>query len=390
MTVGEAGTTVPAEAKRIDLTGKTIMPGLISVHSHLGLVMGESVAPEENFTRENVAAQLAQFERYGVTAVLSLGNNQDTLYTWREEQRRGRLAGADIFTADRGIGVPSSGPPLEKANPIYRPKTPDEARQAVRESAARHPDLLKIWVDDFFGSVAKMAPDIYRSVIDEAHRHQLRVASHLFYLSDAKALVANGIDVIAHSVRDQMVDAEFIQTLKEKGVPNLSTLSLDESQYIYAEHPAWMEEPFFTRAVEPAVLAKWLSPAYAAKIRHDPNTPRHKAAAAIGQQNTKLLFDGGAFLAMGTDSGAVPTRVIGFAEHRELQLLVQAGLEPMDAIVIATRNSARALGDEKNRGTLEAGKRADFLVLSGNPLDQIKNTETIEAVWHGGQPVPLK
>ncbi len=389
--VGAASVTkLPAGAKIVDVTGTTIMPGLISMHSHIGQMKGAAIAPEEHFTRENVGSQLAQFERYGVTAIMALGVNQDVLYAWREEQRAGKFPGADIFTADRGIGVPSSGPPIEKANPVYRPKTADEAKNAVRETAARKPDVLKIWVDDFFGSVPKMAPEIYRTVIDEAHRHKLRVAAHLFYLADAKALVADGLDLIAHGVRDQVVDAEFIQTLREKGTPYVPTLALDESQFIYAEHPAWMDDPFFIRAVDPAVLATWRSPEYAAKIRRDPKTPRNKAAAAVGQQNAKLLFDGGAFLAMGTDSGAMPTRVIGFAEHRELQLLVQAGLEPMDAIVIATRNSARAIGDERNRGTLEAGKRADFLILSANPLDDIRNTTTLEAVWHGGQLVPVQ
>ncbi len=377
----------PPGAKVIDLAGKTIIPGLISAHSHLGLVKGGSVAPDEHFTRENVAAQLTQFERYGVTALLALGVAHDELYAWREEQRTGHFPGADIFTGDRGIGVPESGPPIENSNPVYRPKTPDEAREAVRETASRHPDVLKIWVDDFLGTVPKMAPEIRRAIIDEAHKNRLRVAAHLFYLEDAKMLVGTGLDLIAHGIRDQLVDEEFIAAAKEKGVCYVPTLALDEAQFIYAEHPAWMDDPFFTRAVDPDVLKKWLSPEYAAKMRADPKTPRNKAAAAIGQQNAKLLHDGGVLLAMGTDSGAMPARIPGWAEHRELQLLVAAGLAPMEALVCATRGSARALGDERNRGTLEAGKRADFLVLPANPLDDIRHTTRLEAVWHGGKRV---
>ena len=95
---------IPLGARLVDVHRETIMPGLISAHSHLGLTKGASTASAENYTRDNVARQLAQYEGYGVTAVMSLGVNRDILYDWREEQRHGDLPGADIFTADRGLG----------------------------------------------------------------------------------------------------------------------------------------------------------------------------------------------------------------------------------------------------------------------------------------------
>ena len=117
--------------------------------------------------------------------------------------------------------------------------------------------MIKIWIDDLFGTSAKMTPEIFSAVIeqahaiaDEAHQRKLKVAAHIFYLDDAKALLKAGIDVIAHSVRDQPVDAEFIEAMKAKGAVYIPTLDLDESQYIYAEQPAWMQEPFFTKAVD--------------------------------------------------------------------------------------------------------------------------------------------
>ncbi len=388
----EGSVAVPADGDNIDLSGRTIMPGLISAHSHLGLVQGASAANPANYTRENVARQLAQYERYGVTAVMSLGVNRDILYTWRDEQRAGQLPGADIFTADRGLGVPGGAPPFPvPPDQMYRPKTPDEAREDVREMAARHPDLLKLWLDDIFGTLPKMQPAIYSAAIaeahasiDEAHRHGLRMAAHIFYLDDAKALLKVGVDVIAHSVRDRGVDEEFIQLMTARQIPYIATLSLDESQFIYAEHPAWMNEPFFTKAVDPALLKTWLSPAYAAKIRDNPNTAKERAALATATLNLVTLRDAGVLISFGTDSGAMPTRIAGFDEHRELQLMVKAGLSPMQAIVAATKTAAETIGDGANRGTLEAGKRADFLVLTANPLQDIKNTETLEAVWHGG------
>ena len=400
--VGPADTT-PAPGKNsgfvaaqtIDAHGLTIIPGLISAHSHLGLVRGMASAASANYTRENVAHQLDQYEGYGVTAVMSLGVNQDILYTWREDQRQGRFPGADIFTADRGIGVPGGAPPfpLEK-NQIYRPNTTEEARADVREMVTRHPDLLKMWLDDIFGTMPKMAPEIYQAsleeahaAIDEAHVRGYRFAAHIFYLDDAKALLERGLDVVAHSVRDQPVDARFIELMKTHNATYIPTLALDESQFIYAEHPAWMKERFFTAAVDPALLASWNAPEYAARMKINRTTPKNREAFAMAMQNVKSLRDAGVTIAMGTDSGAMPTRIPGFDEHRELQLLTQAGLTPMEAIVAATRNSARVLGAQEDRGTLEVGKRADFLILTANPLDDIRNTTKLNAIWHGGKPV---
>ena len=390
---GTRGAGVPANVNVVDLRGKTIIPGLISAHSHLGLIKGASTASSENYTRENVARQLAQYEAYGVTAVMSLGVNRDVLYDWRAEQRAGKLGGADIFTADRGLGVAGGAPPFPlPGDQVYRPMTAAEARSDVDEMAGRHPDLIKLWLDDVFGTLPKMQPDVFQAAIgeahaaaDEAHAHHLRVAAHVFYLADARALVEAGIDIIAHSVRDSPVDDAFVTSMKAKQVIYIPTLALDESQFIYADHPSWMDSPFFTGAVDPALLATWLTPKYAEKIRTTATTPKNRAAFAMALKNVKTLHDAGVCVAMGTDSGAMPTRIAGFDEHRELQLLVQAGLSPMDALIAATANSAKVIGQESERGTLTPGKRADFLVLDADPLDDIRNTKRLNAVWHAGK-----
>ncbi|MEI9898193.1 MAG: amidohydrolase family protein [Chthoniobacter sp.] len=366
--------------------GQTIIPGLISDHSHVGLVKDGKVSPE-NYTAENIEATLRQYESYGITAVMSLGVNKDLLYPLRDAQRHGQIGGAEVFTADHGLGVTNAAPPLPVGtDQIARPKTADEARQFVREMADRHADIIKLWVDDFFGSVEpKMPPEIYRAIIDEAHQHGLRVAAHLFYLEDAKQLLRDGLDVVAHSVRDQPVDDEFITLAKHHHAAYIATLALDESQYVYAEHPAWMDSAAFRAAADPKLLETWLSPQYAARMKANPTTPRNRAAHEMAMQNVKRAHDAGVLVGFGTDSGAAPTRLAGWAEHRELQLLVEAGLSPMEAIVCATRNAAQVIGAGAERGTLEPGKRADFLILAANPLEAIANTTKLVAVYHGGK-----
>jgi imidazolonepropionase-like amidohydrolase len=375
-------------AEVIDCTGQTIIPALVSDHSHLGVVK-EGKVSSDNYTEENIEAALRQCEGYGVTAVLSLGVNKDLFYAWRERQRAGEFGGADVFTADRGLGVQRAAPPIPVGeDQIARPKTAEEARRLVQEMAARHPDIIKIWVDDFFGATEpKMSPEIYGAISDEADKHGLRVAAHIFHLEDAKSLLRAGIDVIAHSVRDQPVDQEFIDLMKENRAGYIATLALDEAQFIYAEHPAWMETAAFRRAVEPNVRETWLTPEYASKIKGSPLTRLNKAALSQGMSNVKVLHDAGVLVGFGTDSGATPTRLPGWAEHRELQLLVEAGLSPMEAIKCATRNAAEVLGDLKNRGTLEPGKRADFLILDADPLADIRNTTRLASVYHGGKRV---
>ena len=384
-----ASVKFPDDTAVIDCHGQTIIPGLISDHSHVGLVDGISVKPE-NYNQQNILRQLKQYEAYGVTGVTALGLNGSLFYQLRDEQHAGKSPGADLFGAFRGIGTPLGAPPaaMIPAGPdqLYRPETPAEARTAVREIVAGHPDLIKIWVDDLLGTSPKMKPEIYEAVIDEAHRAGCRVAAHIYYLADAKAVLRAGVDIIAHGVRDQPVDAEFINEMKARSTWYIATINLDECSYIFAEQPDWTKEPFFLNALQPALKAQLSDPAYLEKTLKSPRVPIFKKAVATNQANVKALYDAGVKVAFGTDSGAIPPRIPGFAEHRELQLMVGSGLTPLQAINCATSRAAALLG-LTDRGELKPGKLADFIVLTANPLDDISNTEKITAVWHRGRKV---
>ena len=227
--ITKAASDAPASAHVIDYSGKTIIPGLINAHGHLALVCGLKNSAT-CYTKDNVVAELRQYERYGVTSMLSLGVNRDLIYEVRDEQRAGKLDGATVYSADRGIGVPDAAPPLPHApDQLYTPKTPEEARADVDAMASRHADMVKIWVDNLHGTKPSMDPAIYRAVIDQAHRDGLHVAAHVYYLADAKALVNDGVDVLAHSVRDQAIDQELLTAMKQRGVFYIPTLTVDES-----------------------------------------------------------------------------------------------------------------------------------------------------------------
>src|SRR5262249_44376883 len=158
---------------------------------HLGQVNGVT-GSGKNMTRANILRQLKQYTAYGVTTVTSLGLNLKPFYDLQPQAHAGATQTADMFGADRGIGVTGGAPPVSLGildSQVYRPSTPEEARADVRETAQRHPDLIKIWVDDLHGTAkAKMNPEIYKAVIDEAHINGLRVAAHIYYLEDAKQL----------------------------------------------------------------------------------------------------------------------------------------------------------------------------------------------------------
>lgn len=377
---------VPKGARAVDARGRTIIPGLISAHSHVGLVAdGQNKA--DAYTRENVRAQLMQFEQYGVTSILALGLNRDLVYQIRDEQKRGEFPGASLFTAGRGIGVPDGAPPVPAApDQVYRPQTPEDAVAQVRETASHHPDMVKLWVDDVYGKFTKMTPAVFQAAIAEAHRQGVRVAAHVFYLADAKALAAAGVDAFAHSIRDQPVDAELIEAMKARGIFYVPTFTVDDSAFIFADDPSLTQDAFFAAAVPPGLLKQLRSPEYKQKIASDPNVPKIRAALANGLHNLKALHDAGCRIAFGTDSGAQPVRIPGWAEHHELEMMIRAGLSPMEALVAATRGSAAML-NLSDRGTLEAGKRADLVVLAADPLENIRNTRQLVAIWHGGKEV---
>ncbi|MCS3528976.1 amidohydrolase family protein [Chryseobacterium sp. JUb7] len=378
------------EAKIVDLKGKTIIPALISAHSHIGTLKGTTTKPE-NYTEENILSQLKKYQDYGVLNVMVMGTDRPLLFEsgLRDKSAKGEIEGARIHSAGYGFGAPNAAPPVDFAmDKVFRPTSVSQIPAEMDSLTKVNPEVVKIWVDDFNGKYkVKMQPEIYKAIINEAHKRNLRVAAHVYYLSDLKKLVADGIDIIGHSVRSEVIDNATLAQMKAKNIIYIPTLSLDEYAFIYAKKPDWINDEFFKKSLEPGVYEMITSAKYQDDLKKSSNFATNMKAFETAKQNLKKVYDAGILVAMGTDSGAMPLRAQGFSEHLELQLMTESGLSPLQAISVATKNSAKALKIDKDFGTIEVGKTADFIIVDGNPAQNIKDTRKIFSVYKAGQKV---
>lgn len=374
----------------INLNGKTVMSALISAHSHIGTLKGISTKPE-NYTEDNILAQLKKYESYGVLHIMAMGTDRPLLFETglRDRSLKGEIPGARIHSAGYGFGVPNGAPPLGFAmDKVFRPATAAQVALQMDSLVQLKADMVKIWVDDFNGKYpAKMQPEIYTAIIQAAHQHNLRVAAHVYYSGDLEKLVAAGVDIIAHSVRSDLIDDTTIAQMKAQQVIYIPTLSLDEYAYIYAQQPEWINNEFFKKSLEPGVYEMLTSEQYQNDLKNAANYALNMKAFETAKQNLLRLYKAGVLIAMGTDSGATPVRAQGFSEHLELQLMTEEGLSPLEAITVATKNAATALKVQQQYGTLEPGKVADLIILNGDPVKDIKNTREIVAVYKDGKEV---
>ncbi len=380
-----ANLKIPSGAQIIDLTGKYVMPGIINLHGHLGNVIDLTQDPKF-FTRENIEKNLKTYASYGVTTVLSMGTDQDEIFKIRAEQRAtGRPSMTRVYTAGRGFIVKDGYGGL--AGVTYALDGSSEIDKDIATLKRQKVDIVKIWVDDHLGTMKKMPPDMRKAIIDSAHKHGLRVAAHIFYLQDAQQLTDAGVNGLAHSVRDKLIDQKLIDSMKAHGAWQMAaTLTREASMFVYGQTPPFANDPFFTRSVSPKVIATLKDPAYQKKIAADKDFPEYPTFLENAKRNLKTLVDAGVKYGFGTDSGP-PGRFPGFFEQWELELMVSAGLTPQQAIAGATRNAAEFL-QAKDLGTLEPGKWADLIVLDKNPLEDIRNTRTIQSVYIAGNPIP--
>jgi imidazolonepropionase-like amidohydrolase len=378
-----ASVPAPAGATVVNVAGKTIIPGLINSHAHIDPDISNNPGPY----RDEMVRRLKMYATYGVTSVMTLGfetYDEPEGFYLRDTQRLG--IGPVTTDAPR---LYASGRPV-----LFRPgpnglETADDARIDVQRHVPLRADFIKLHLDGF---PVDLKPDVIAAAIDEAHKHNMSTAIHIVFLKDAKLAIDRGVDVIAHSVRDMDIDAATIAEMKRRNVALIPTLVRDRSVFIYENLPDFFKDPFFLRGLsiykrEVDLLS---DPANQQRMRTNAGIQASKAQLAQGVKNLKPLVDAGIPIAMGSDSSSIPDRNLGrwagYNEHIELEMMVSAGMTPMQALVSATSTAARVMKID-GAGTLQNGKWADLVVLNANPLTDIKNTRQIDAVYIGGRKV---
>jgi imidazolonepropionase-like amidohydrolase len=385
--IGQKGSVkAPAGATRVDLTGKTVMPTMNNVHIHIGNE-GYVSWSVENHTPENVLDHLEREAFYGVGTAMTMGDQPiDFAIKFQQDQLAGKFPPAARFFFAAGFAPPGGGPDallIQATTPlhaVYEVSTPDEAIGAVRKIATRKVKQIKFWVDNrdnTRGSMKKMPPELYTALIEEAHKHGMLVHSHATNLQDQKGVVKAGVDVLVHTLVAEKIDDEFVSILKEKKPYWAPVMGLGDRAELCDDNNQFVEQVLPDSVVADVRAGKtWL-----------PSNPCSAAATAqFGQREENLKYNfpkyiaAGARVVLGTDAGVSAKYSYGFAEHHEIGMYVRLGMTPAEAIVVSTSRPTEVLRI-KDTGTLAKGKRADFMVLNANPLENIRNTREIDSVY---------
>src|SRR5690349_20075899 len=282
--VGQKGAiTAPAGAAHVDLTGKTVMPALVDTHTHLGwAIIKTGRIDKDTYTKVNLIDHLHRLAYYGVAATQSMGIDPgETPY----EVRANPVPDAALFhIAGRGMGRPNAGPGQPYWKPVaYGIDSEADGRKAVQELADKKVDWVKIWVDDRNGTVPKLTPPLYRAIIEEAHKHDLRVVAHIYYLADAKDILRAGIDGFAHGVGAKDIGDWFMKLIKER--PNVFVIPDLPDIRTGLQDPAWLGETV------PASEVKKLTDAF--QTRSPADAKKAADFFAVQARNLKRLSDAG-------------------------------------------------------------------------------------------------
>lgn len=395
---GEAA--LPSGARIIDAAGKYVVPGFADMHVHFGtggLERGETTTPDRI---------LRQFLFYGVTTVFNVGatgGDAASVGTLRSRAATGEVTAPHIYATGSLLTLPGSHPVATimripagvdpdsydwSTRGVALVETIEAARAAVRANARAGMEGIKIVIDSgptpFGDDHPQMPPRIIAAVVDEASSFGLPVVAHVSSLDELEDAVTGGVRAIMHAANEPYPGPGNWAAMQEQEVFYVPTLSLFAA--ILGDrwtHPAALDDPFLRAGVAANTLKSmkgWKSP-----MASVPDTIRsrlwNEMLASIGSAH-----EAGVPVTLGTDTGN-PFVFPGHSVHFELELLVEAGLTPMDALIAATRGAAELLGRDDEFGTVEAGKRADLLVLAANPLADIRNTRSLEVVIRGGEVV---
>lgn len=395
---GPAPDAKTLKAEAIDGAGKTLLPGLIDVHAHLGST-GGYWDDSKKYAEDPVDRELAAYLYSGVMAVKSLGDSTDAILKHRALVRSGEKLGADLyvvgpmFTAEGGHGteygkyLPKSMQAEFEAQTVRLPKTAGEAKQQVDDLKKLGVDGIKAILEPGPPSkpIPRLDPKLLDAISREAHADGLPIVVHVGDLRDVEDALDAKVNGIEHSPRALLTPA-LLDRMRAQGVAFDPTLAVVEAIVDTGEGKTDpLDRSLVQQTAEPGLIAA------TRKLITSPDlAPMRESYALYGfdlkvaQQNLAAASRAGVFLVMGTDSGN-PQLIHGPAIHRELQLWVEAGVPPQIALQAATYNNAKLLRIDDHEGLIKKGYQADLLLVDGNPLKDISATERIAAVIFKGE-----
>ncbi len=350
-----------ATGPRIDGTGKFAIPGLMDMHVHL----------------QGGLSALHGYLYCGVTSIYDAGNDPDVIFPLRDKERKGEIVSPRIFATGAVVTAPGGhgGEGAVAIEDFVRD------REKLDAHIARNPDVLKITQDEHgWGTrpmIRYLPAELLEEIIRYYHENGIRTTIHVSNEIRAWEAIYAGVDTLAHPVIQGPVSDRYLNMMRVKRIPQVSTLTIGEGYSRLVDHPEFLDQPLYRATLSAEQIDRLRS-----RTRKEWEARRWtewmKVMTPVAQENLKRLHDAGGVVVVGTDQS------LGPAVHRELELLVEGGIPPLDAIGIATRNGAQFLGRERDLGTVEEGKLADLVLLDANPAEDIDNLKRIHAVIKAG------
>jgi len=366
--------TAPAGARIIDASGKSVLPGLFDLHTHVPY-------PSVGGSTQDWGKNLKAYLRAGVTSLADFGTYPETYEPVRRLLASGEWQGPRVhfavrFSSPGGHGV-EGGRGDFFTNEVL---TPRQAHAAMARVLPYKPDIVKVFTDGWrYGTavdMTSMEEETLRAIVEDAHKAGIPVLTHTVTLAKGKIAAKAGVDAIMHGIQDQPVDDELIQLMKANNVAYGPTAS------VYEPRAGYMADPLLEELLQPAALASLKG----RPMLTNPDARRVRKYELL-RQNVAALHRAGVTIVAGTDAGIVGTHH-GWASLREIKLLSGAGLGPLEAIKAATANAARVVRSS-DRGVLAEGRIADILIVNGRPDRDIEDIDNIAAVVQSGRVVDL-
>lgn len=398
---------LPGSTTVIDGTGKYLVPGFTDAHVHFFQSGGIYARPdaidlrkirpyseEIKWTHNNMEDLLRRYLSVGITSVIDVGASNNFLrqrdsFATKPWSPQIKMTGPLLTTY-----IPAPFKSLGDDSPFTEMLTEENTRKAVRDQLALHTDFIKIWyivLDKDIEQGAKKNLPLVKAAIDEAHKNGKRVAVHATERITAQLSIEAGADFLVHSVDDELISDSFVQLLKQKKTVLCPTLVVagNYGKVLGDYYHFTTDELNIVNPETAGTIIDYPQPdttqgrLYIATLNTEGGKKKQLHDDSVMAVNLKKLVDGGVTIATGTDAGNTGTQHAS-SFFAELEAMQKAGLTPWQLLEASTINGAKAMGEENSWGSIAAGKKANMLVLSKNPLDSIANWRSVEQVINNG------